>query len=167
MLEGTSRRWGREDYVVRLSRGGSSPRHGTKRRSAEPTVVLAADTVVVLGGEVLEKPIDAPDAPHGSWTRSADVGTTSGPGDRLHRLSDDRILTHAEKSRVHIDLGDPRTRDAYIETGEPMDKAGAYGIQGFGGLFVPHIEGDYFNVMGLPLAALRALCLRLESGGAE
>lgn len=154
-----------EDYVVRLSRR----KLAAARSAAEEGgayVVLAADTVVVLGDEVLEKPVDKADAARllgkisGRWH---DVWT----GIALHRLHDDRILTHAERSRVHIDLGDAETRDAYIETNEPMDKAGAYGIQGFGGLFVPHIEGDYFNVMGLPLAALRALCLRLEADEAR
>ena len=149
-----------EDYVIRLAR-----RKLEAARAAAAAggayVVLAADTVVVADGDVLEKPEDRADAARlldrisGRWH---DVWT----GIALLRVPDGRLLCHAERSRVHLDLGDPETRDAYIETGEPMDKAGAYGIQGWGGLFVPHIEGDYFNVMGLPLAALRALCLEME-----
>lgn len=152
------------DYVVRLAtRKLDAARE--RARAGGAHVVLAADTVVVVDGDVLEKPVDRADAARlldrisGRWH---EVFT----GIALCRLQDGRFLAHAERSRVHLDLGDARTRDAYIETGEPMDKAGAYGIQGWGGLFVPHIEGDYFNVMGLPLAALRRLCLDLEGGEA-
>lgn len=152
-----------EDYVVRLAqRKLQAARSGAEAGGAY--VALAADTVVVIDGDVLEKPEDEADAARllgrisGRWH---EVWT----GIALLRLADGRLLSHAERSRVHIDLGDEETRDAYISTGEPMDKAGAYGIQGWGGLFVPHIEGDYFNVMGLPLAALRALCLEMEGDG--
>jgi septum formation protein len=150
------------DYVIRLAtRKLEAARAGATAGGAY--VVLAADTVVVVDGDVLEKPIDRDDAARlldrisGRWH---EVFT----GIALCRLEDGRFLAHAERSRVHLDLGDAATRDAYIATDEPMDKAGAYGIQGWGGLFVPHIEGDYFNVMGLPLAALRGLCRQLEGG---
>lgn len=83
---------------------------------------------------------------------------------RLKEPDDARPLSAsgAEMSRVFFSTLDPGARRQYISTGEPMDKAGGYGIQGFGGMFVPRIEGDYFNVMGLPLARLRALCHELE-----
>ena len=69
-----------------------------------------------------------------------------------------------EASRVCFERLDPADLETYLDTGEPMDKAGAYGIQGWGGIFVPRIEGDYFNVMGLPLAAL-APALSARRGG--
>lgn len=133
-------------------------------------VVLAADTIVEIDGEVLEKPADAAEADRflarmgGRWHR---VWT----GLYLRRLQTvsgarPRSASGAEMSRVFFSALDPEARRHYIATGEPMDKAGAYGIQGYGGMFVPRIEGDYFNVMGLPLARLRELCHELEGRAA-
>jgi septum formation protein len=68
----------------------------------------------------------------------------------------------SERSRVYFERLSGEDLDTYLQTGEPMDKAGAYGIQGWGGIFVPRIEGDFFNVMGLPLAALRRIALEVE-----
>ena len=65
--------------------------------------------------------------------------------------------TAAERTRVSFERLSPEEIDAYVVGGEPLDKAGAYGIQGAAGQFVRRIEGDYFNVVGLPLARLRAI----------
>jgi septum formation protein len=123
---------------------------------------LTADTVVAIDGLVLEKPLDRAHAVelldrlsgrwHEVWTGLA-----------LARIRDRRVHVASEMTRVRLDFESPEIRDLYLDTGEPMDKAGAYGIQGWGGIFVPRIEGDYFNVMGLPLGALRRLCVELES----
>ena len=66
----------------------------------------------------------------------------------------DRVISRAAESRVRFRELSDREIEAYIATGEPMDKAGAYGAQGFACLFVEGIDGDFFNVMGLPLCAL-------------
>ena len=114
-------------------------------------VVIAADTVVCLDGEILGKPHDASDARR----------MLSGLSGRTHRVYTGvtvaragRVLSGAEETAVRFRVLTDAEIDAYIATGEPMDKAGAYGIQGRAALFVEGIEGDYFNVMGLPLCRL-------------
>jgi septum formation protein len=113
-------------------------------------VVLGADTTVALDGDVLNKPVDVNDARrmlHSLAGRSHEVHTgvavVAGASER----------SHVETTRVMF--GDVREEelDVYLASGEPMDKAGAYGIQGFAARWIPRIEGDYFNVMGLPIAA--------------
>jgi septum formation protein len=122
---------------------------------------LGADTVVEVEGEVLEQPRDRADAARllgiigGRW-HTVWTGLALSIPARGARGSD------VEASRVFFERLGAAELEAYLDTGEPMDKAGAYGIQGWGGIFVPRIEGDYFNVMGLPLAALRRLCLSVE-----
>jgi septum formation protein len=148
------------EYVLRLARAkaeASSPE--ARRRGAY--ACLGADTVVVVDGQILEQPLDRPDAARllgtigGRWH---DVVT----GLALVRLGDGRRAETTESSRVYFERLSPADLEIYLDTEEPMDKAGAYGIQGWGGIFVPRIEGDFFNVMGLPLAALRRVCLELE-----
>jgi septum formation protein len=128
-------------------------------------LVLGADTIVVLAGEVLEKPRDAAEA------RSM-LARLSG---RRHVVISAIALCRGPR---HCWLGHERTEveflplapDAiarYVETGEPMDKAGAYGIQGFGALMVRGVAGCYFNVMGLPLALLGRALREILSEGEE
>ena len=117
-------------------------------------VVLGADTVVVIRGERLGKPANTAEERamlmrlhgrrHEVWTGLALV---HGPEQR----------TAAECTVVRMAKLSERDLDAYLATGESLDKAGAYGIQGLAGQFVKGIEGDYTNVVGLPLARLRAL----------
>jgi septum formation protein len=124
--------------------------------------VLAADTIVHLDDEVLEKPRDAEHA-RALLLRLSGVWHEVLTGICLRRLGDERIVTDHERSRVRFSVLEPDAIDLYVETGEPLDKAGAYGIQGYGGLLVDRIEGCYFNVMGLPLSCLRRLTRRLEA----
>ncbi len=142
------------EYVRRLARAKaeaareSDAGNRTSSKSGDE-IVLGADTVVVLGDRVLEKPVDADDA-------RAMLRALSG---REHVVITGIYLIHADKAiadhestRVHfVELTD-REIDAYVLSGEPMDKAGAYAIQGLASKFVDRIEGCYFNVMGLPLA---------------
>ncbi len=115
--------------------------------------VLGADTVVAMDGVILGKPHDEEDARRMLRMlsgRSHHVCT----GVTLHgRIgAGERICTFSEESTVYVaDLTDEEIL-AYIATGEPMDKAGAYGIQGAFMKFVTHIEGDYFNIVGLPVS---------------
>ena len=114
-------------------------------------IVVAADTIVWHEGRVYGKPHSEAEA-----------------ADMLHALSGDahevytgvavlrggELILEAERSAVHFRRLSDAEISAYIATGEPMDKAGAYGIQGRASLFVEGIEGDYFNVVGLPLCRL-------------
>ena len=114
-------------------------------------LIIAADTVVAKGNTVLGKPKDREDARRMlrllSGTRhDVYTGYTIRRGEQIYA---DRKVTFVS-FRILTD----EEIDAYIATGEPMDKAGAYGIQGFGALLVAAIKGDYFNVMGLPVCAL-------------
>jgi len=151
-----------EAYVLRLSQAKALD-SAERARDAGAYACLGADTVVFVDGRVLEQPLDRAHARRllmtigGRW-HEVYTGLCL-----IHLPSGVRTSTH-EVSRVFFERLDARDLETYLDTGEPMDKAGAYGIQGWGGIFVPRIEGDYFNVMGLPLAALRRACLDLEAG---
>ncbi len=115
-------------------------------------MVLAADTLVCVDDEILGKPKDEQDA-------SRMLHLLSGRAHEVHtgvclRLPDGRQLCGVDTTRVFfLPLSEQNIR-RYIATGEPMDKAGAYGIQGRAGIFVSHIEGSPSNVIGLPLGLL-------------
>ena len=125
--------------------------------SREPgDVVIAADTIVVCEGKMLGKPRDESDA---FRILSLLSGRTHEVMTGMTVLRDEEIVTHTEVTKIHFrELHSEEIR-AYIATGEPMDKAGAYGIQGGAALFADQMEGDYYNVMGLPVCRL-AMILR-------
>lgn len=139
-------------YVQELAmlKASAAAKQVLKRKNA---LIIAADTVVTLDGEVLGKPSDergAFDMLSQLSGREHEVYT----GICVMRMSDAKTVCRAEKTSVRFkDLAEETIR-AYIKTGEPMDKAGAYGIQSKGALLVDSINGDYFNVVGLPIAAL-------------
>ena len=117
-------------------------------------ITIGADTIVVVNRKVLGKPADTAQATHM-------LGLLSG---REHTVVTAVAVSRGKKLRSAVEEVRVRFRrlsaeeiDAYIATGEPMDKAGAYGIQGFGATIVDRIEGDYFAVMGLPLVRLVGL----------
>jgi septum formation protein len=125
----------------------------------EPLVVLGADTCVLCGGEILGKPKSRDDA-----RRMLEL--LSG---RTHQvLTGIAAATHAatvsdvEITQVYFDLILEEEMAHYLDSGEPMDKAGAYGIQGYAARWIPRIEGCYFNVVGLPLARTVALLAELR-----
>jgi len=130
------------------------------RRKAESVLpewpghpVLGADTMVELDGRLMGKPADRDDAVAMLGSLSGNWHTVYG-GVCMLWPEKGLDLCFAEKTRVrfrHLSGGEIRS---YVETGEPMDKAGGYGIQGFGCGMVDRIEGCYFNVMGLPVARL-------------
>jgi septum formation protein len=125
----------------------------------EKGLVIGADTVVVLEGRILGKPADAAEA-------KAFLLALSG---HTHQVVSGVAVVDAATGRsevatavtsVQMRAFDAAEADAYVATGEPMDKAGAYGIQERGALLVEAIEGDYFNVVGLPLVLLADLLRR-------
>lgn len=158
---------------------GESPRGCAERLAREKAlavshsrpkdIVLGADTIVVVDDLILGKPRDADDAARMLRLLSArthDVITgiylvgpvlgESGP------IGNGEPRTASETTRVTMcEISDQEIRD-YIATGEPMDKAGAYAIQGIASRWIPRIEGDYCNVVGLPVALLYAMLRELN-----
>ena len=118
------------------------------------TLIIAADTEVYLDGQPFGKPTDENDAKD-MLRRLAGKKHTVYTGVALMR--GDNIVTGAEATEVYFrDISDSEIKE-YIATGEPMDKAGAYGAQGRGAVFVERLEGDFFNVMGLPVCRLSVM----------
>ena len=122
-------------------------------RVAEPGIVIGADTVVEIDGDVLGKPGTAEAARTMLW-RLSGTGHRVLTGLAVLRVPDGAARVAVERSDVRFATLTPSEIDDYVATGEPLDKAGAYGIQGFGGRFVERIDGCYFNVVGLPLAVV-------------
>ncbi len=120
-------------------------------RTAAGNLVIAADTVVALHGEVLGKPRDEADAYRMLQLLS---GETHAVHTGVAVLRDGQALCEHETTLVRFRPLSDREIRAYIATGEPMDKAGAYGIQGRGAVLVEGIQGDYCNVVGLPVCRL-------------
>ena len=120
-------------------------------RPLEDTLIIGCDTVVCCDGHILGKPQDEQDAAR-MLSMLSGKGHTVISG--LTLLYGDACVTDHEVTRVFFDLLSPCDIDAYIATGEPSDKAGAYAIQGKAGRFIRGIEGDYFNVVGLPVHLL-------------
>lgn len=118
---------------------------------SEDDVIIAADTIVWNNDQILGKPRDEQEA---ARMLSALSGNTHTVYTGVTVRKGDKVITAAEQTDVKFRKLSGREIDAYIATGDPMDKAGAYGIQGFACLFVESIQGDFFNVMGLPVCRL-------------
>ena len=139
-----------EETVKRLAKQKAE---NIAKEITDDAVVIAADTMVALDGQVLGKPCDEKEAynmlkmlsgnMHQVYTGVAVIDTKSG-----------KIINEYETTGVKFRTLLDEEIKAYIKSGEPMDKAGAYGIQELGALFIQGIEGDYFNVVGLPLCRL-------------
>jgi len=142
-----------EGYVERLALAKAAA-----VATATDALVIAADTTVVVDGEILGKPEDEADARRmvrllagRSHTVLTAVAVRRG----------DAVASAVERVEVTFRQLDDREIAEYVATGEPMDKAGSYGIQGYGATIVTRVEGDYFAVMGLPLARLVLLMRQL------
>ena len=133
----------------------------SERLSDERAVIVAADTVVELDGVLLGKPRTPEKA---AEMLRALSGRTHRVWSGLCVCRGGRFLTAAECTAVRFRPLTDGEIGAYVSTGEPLDKAGAYGYQGLASLFVEGIEGDYFNVVGLPLCRLGGM---LRSFGVE
>lgn len=121
-------------------------------------IVVAADTIVVIDGEILGKPADAGDAERMLNMLSGKVHSVI-TGLAVMVAAAGKTFTRTSITRVWFRLLTPREIASYIATREPLDKAGAYGIQERGALLVDKIEGCYFNVVGLPLSLLGEMLL--------
>ena len=113
--------------------------------------VLGADTTVVFEGEVMNKPTSLADAERMLQTLS----------NKTHRVHTGLAVVTAASTRTHVETTHvifreitPTELTTYLASGDALDKAGAYGIQGYAARWIPRIEGDYFNVVGLPLSAV-------------
>jgi septum formation protein len=120
-------------------------------RATGPAIVIAADTIVTLEGHIFGKPRSSDDARQmlenlSGRTHAVVTGVT------LIRLPDAERRSFVESTLVHFAQLSAEEISRYLATEEPHDKAGAYAIQGRAGRYIPRIEGDYFNVVGLPLA---------------
>lgn len=140
-------------YAARLARekAAAAP-------AAPDEIVLGADTLVLLDGHILEKPADPGDARRmlrllsGQWhTVLTAVCLRSGG----------RMTEASESTRVHFVELSGGEIEAYVDSGEPADKAGAYAIQGLASRFIDRVEGCYFNVVGLPIALVYRLLKKM------
>jgi len=144
-----------EELAVRLAREKATTvatRHPGK-------VVLSADTLVVLGEDILGKPSSPVDA-------AAMLRRLAGNQHRVVTAvavaADGRVWDRCDVTKVWFRTLSEEMIDAYVATGESLDKAGSYGVQGYGAVIVDRIEGDYFGVMGMPLRLVVEL---LEEAG--
>ncbi len=152
------------DYVGRLAR--EKAQTAARQLSAsgwESAPVLAADTTVALDGRILGKPVSAEDAVNmlmylSGRKHAVHTGVAlfrAGKADRVEKVEICVVTTH-----VCFAPFEQQEIERYVATGEPMDKAGAYGIQGYGGVLVERIEGSYSNVVGLPIRETATLAAR-------
>ena len=155
--------------IVEEKREGEEPADFARRIAKEkalqvaervkPEFVIAADTVVVIDGEVLGKPKDENEARRMLEKLSGRTHKVITAVALYKKESGELLLDHKE-TLVRFTVLSKAEIDWYIRTGEPMDKAGAYGIQGLGALFIERIDGCYTNVVGLPLPLLYQLAKR-------
>lgn len=152
------------EQVERLSRRKAD---AVAAEASPDALVIAADTVVALDGTVLGKPADEEDA---FRMLSALSGVRHHVYTGVTVVQGGRVLTRHEVTAVDFRSLEAEEVELYIATGECMDKAGAYGIQGYGALLVEGIVGDYYNVMGLPVVLLAQMlkqfdvdCLKLAA----
>lgn len=137
-----------DELVEALSRRKAE---AVREKAGADALVIAADTVVALDGAILGKP-------HSREQAAAMLAALSGREHAVYTgltvLRGERAVTEHERTTVTFRELTEAEISAYVSTGEPMDKAGAYGIQGVGALLITGISGDYFNVMGLPVCRL-------------
>lgn len=143
-----------EGHVLRLARAKA------QAVALPGELVLAADTVVVLDGRILGKPADRADARQMLHTLARRQHTVYS-GVALYDPDREALGSDSDRSEVRIAALSEEEIEWYVSTGEPLDKAGSYAIQGLGALFVESITGNYTNVVGLPLPLTRSLFRQL------
>ncbi|MDO3410184.1 Maf family protein [Saccharibacillus sp. CPCC 101409] len=152
--ESTPEEWTPERIVTELARRKAEA--VAAAADASGAVVIGSDTIVVLDGTVLGKPEDGRQAAEMLRSlsgRTHDVYT----GVACIGIPDGRIFSDFSRSRVTMREIRETEIEAYIASGEPMDKAGSYAVQGLGAVFIERIEGDYHAIMGLPLNLLHGM----------
>ena len=160
-------------YVQRLAVEKAQAVCAQHAGSPRPTVFLAADTCVVApDGEILGKPADPADARRmltllAGRTHAVMTGVAAVSLDPTASPPHGRTLADVEITHVTFTPLSPGEIAAYVSSGEPLDKAGAYAIQGYAARWIPRIEGDYSNVVGLPLARVIRLLEELAEGAAD
>jgi septum formation protein len=142
-------------FATRLAREKAEEVFARHQPSTAPVMVLGADTVVVCDGEIMGKPADAADATRmllllSGCTHQVVTGVAVVWGSGSAEVA-------AELTQVTMRTLSTQEVADYVASGEPMDKAGAYAIQGYAGRWIPRIHGCYFNVVGLPLALVTSL----------
>jgi septum formation protein len=136
--------------------------HRSAVTAEDPLIVLGADTCVVCEGDILGKPVNSADARRMLELLS---GRTHAVLTGLALVTGRKVVRDVEISQVTFNQLNDREIGHYIASGEPLDKAGAYAIQGYAARWIPRIEGCYFNVVGLPIA--RTVALLMEAQAAD
>lgn len=173
--------------LLSLRKAGEAARMLDQEGTDELSLIVSADTIVVVDGEVLGKPENEEHAvqmlrrlqgkTHQVFTGLACLLSTADISDELmtecrlkcreqspassgvRGLRPEAVAAHAESAVTFLPMSDEEIR-GYVATGEPLDKAGAYGVQGLGSIFVERIEGDFYSIMGLPLNLLYRMLLQ-------
>ena len=130
----------------------------------DPLIVLGADTCVMVAGEILGKPTDPTDARRMLGLLS---GRTHSVMTGIAALTAHESFADAEITQVTFNVIEEHELIRYLAGGEPLDKAGAYGIQGYAARWIPRIEGCYFNVVGLPIARTMALLAQARAATSQ
>jgi septum formation protein len=146
-----------EAYVKELALGKVK---SVMSRIDEVAVIIGCDTIVFFNGKVLGKPKDKLDAINMLKKLSDNVHIVYS-GIALLNTATNQILTDCVKTEVKFSSLNEEDIIKYVNSSEPMDKAGAYGIQGYGGLFVEEIHGCYYNVVGLPMNKLKKMLIEM------
>jgi septum formation protein len=144
-------------YVLRLAEEKAKAvwtLYQSRHTAEDPVIVLAADTTVLCNGEILSKPNDQADARRMLQLLS---GRTHQVLTGIAVMSRGECISDVEITQVTFNQIEERELTTYLASGEPMGKAGAYGIQGYAARWIPRIEGCYYNVVGLPIARTLAL----------
>lgn len=146
-------------YVEELSKGKALD---VSNKVKKDSLIIAADTIVAFKGKVLLKPKDENDAYNMLKELSGNIHEVYSGITVLNSKTKDLKCDYVKTKIKFSNLTDNEIMD-YIKTNEPMDKAGSYGIQGFGGVFVEEIQGCYYNVVGLPLNKLKHMVETLNN----
>lgn len=142
-----------QEYVESIAEGKGLQ---VAKKVTQDSIIISADTIVTLGNEILGKPKDEKDAFNMLKKLSGNVHKVYSALVLINTKTGKILRASLPTEVIFSDLSDEEISE-YIKTKEPLDKAGAYGIQGKGGVFVKEIKGCYYNVVGLPLNKLKAM----------